>query len=246
MYTVKKLSEISGISIRTLHFYHEIGLFVPTKVKGNGYRYYDDTKIIELQQILFFRELGYKLEEITEIVKKPGYSVKKSLIKQKELLMMKKERLEKIIKLIDKTIGSMEGELIMDNREYFEELSDEKIKEYTRRAKKEYGEAVIEKSIENVERIYGKDYYSVMQKQFIDWLNSIRDNMDKGHESHEIQTQIEIWHKFLNQIFDCPKDVFMGMAHLYRDNEEFAVNFRKVHESMPEFVYKAIEIYCSK
>ncbi len=213
-------------------------------MEENGYRYYDDDKILELQQILFFRELGYKLKDIREIIRNPGFSIENSLEKQKKLLIVKKRRIQRIIDLIDKTISNIKGDNNMGHEEFFEDFSEEKLKEYTKRAKEEYGEEVVGKSVENFKKIYGKDY-GKMQRQFIDWLNAMKENMDKGFDSPEIQTQVKKWHELINNIFDCPKETYMGLAYLYRDNEEFAVNFRKSHEKMPEFVFEAIQFYCS-
>ncbi len=245
MYTVKKLSAISGVSVRTLQHYDNIGLFEPSRIGENGYRYYDEDKILELQQILFFKELDFPLSEIKEIMDDPNFSIEESLLKQREFILLKRERLNKIVKLIDKTIKNRKGEIEMKKSEYFEELNDEKIKEYTKRAGEQWGEITVNESLKNVKRIYGNDY-SKIGEQFSNWLDNIKNNMNKGFKSPEVYGLIDEWFRIMNTIFPCDLDTFSGLGKTYRDCEEFAVNFRKADEKMPGFVCDAIQYYCSE
>ena len=74
-YTVKQLADLAGVSVRTLHYYHEIELLVPAHIGENGYRYYDEAAVLRLQQIMFFRELDFRLDEIRMILDRPGFDV---------------------------------------------------------------------------------------------------------------------------------------------------------------------------
>ena len=75
MYTVKQLSELAQVSVRTLHYYDEIGLLIPSQVGANGYRYYDDAAVLRLQQILFYREIGMELMQIKDVLDSPGFDL---------------------------------------------------------------------------------------------------------------------------------------------------------------------------
>ena len=101
MKTVKEVSEITGISVRTLHYYDEIGLFSPSEKSEAGYRLYDDKALENLQQILFFREFDISLKEIKAIMKNPALDRNKILQMQKKMLTVKKERMERLIAAID-------------------------------------------------------------------------------------------------------------------------------------------------
>lgn len=101
MKTVKEISEITGISIRTLHYYDEIGLLLPTEKSEAGYRYYDDKALEILQQILFFREFDIPLKEIKSVIKDSTLNKNQILKMQKNMLTAKKERIEKLIIHID-------------------------------------------------------------------------------------------------------------------------------------------------
>lgn len=101
MMTVKEISELTGISVRTLHYYDEIGLFCPTKKSEAGYRLYDEKALETLQQILFFREFDIPLKEIKNIMANPSLDRNHILKMQRKMLMVKKERVERLIASID-------------------------------------------------------------------------------------------------------------------------------------------------
>jgi phosphoribosylaminoimidazole-succinocarboxamide synthase len=110
VYTVKKLASLAGVSVRTLHYYDKLGLLKPRYRQENGYRYYDDDSIIRLQQIMFFRELGFSLDKIGKIISLPDFDVLEALKSQRDLLVKKSERLEELISTVDKTIKRLKGE----------------------------------------------------------------------------------------------------------------------------------------
>lgn len=129
MKTVKQVSDLTGISVRTLHYYDEIGLLKPSEITDTGYRMYDNEALRVLQQILFFKELDMPLKDIKEIMLSPYFEKIQALKNQKKLLMLKRDRLNNIIKLIDKTLkGDCEMSFKeFDMSEYFKVL--EKFKE---------------------------------------------------------------------------------------------------------------------
>lgn len=100
MKTVKDVAEISGISIRTLRYYDEIGLLKPTQITDAGYRLYDNKALEKLQEIMFFRELEIPLIEIRNIMENPDFDKEKVLATQKALLERKRNRLDGIVQLI--------------------------------------------------------------------------------------------------------------------------------------------------
>ena len=144
MRTVKEVSKITGISVRTLHYYDEIGLFKPTLVSEAGYRLYDDKALEILQQILFFREFDMPLKEIKAVLKNPDLDKNELLKSQQKLLILKKERLERIICSID---DILKGENKMDfevfNKTDIEQMYRDMLKNMTDEQKnifiKEYG-----------------------------------------------------------------------------------------------------------
>lgn len=127
---IRKFAKLTGVSVRTLHFYDEIGLLKPFSVdEQNGYRFYNECSLTRMQEILFYRELDFPLKEIRMILSSPDYDKTKALTEQKHLLTLKKERLERLISALD---GAMKGEIvnmnIFDNSE-FEAKREEYAKE---------------------------------------------------------------------------------------------------------------------
>lgn len=126
MMTVKQVSSLTGVSIRTLQFYDEIGLLKPTEITAAGYRLYDETALTELQQIMFFKELDFTLKEIKAIMENPDFDQEAAFEKQRELIQVKRDRLTNLLGLLDKLI---KGEKCMefkdfDMSDYFNKLAE--------------------------------------------------------------------------------------------------------------------------
>lgn len=142
MMTVKQVSSMTGVSVRTLQFYDEIGLFKPTRVTDAGYRLYDEKALGVLQQILFFKELDFTLKEIRVIMENPEFDQAAAFKKQRELIQIKRDRLNSLLGLLDKLI---KGEESMEFKEfdmstYFEALADFK-KMHTNEIIRQFGSA---------------------------------------------------------------------------------------------------------
>ncbi len=110
MKSVKNVSDLTGVSIRTLHYYDEIGLLKPSRVNGSGYRMYDDNSLEILRHILLFKEVGFSLNDIKNIISNPKFDLKNSLKEHKNLLLMKRNQIDDLIWLLERLI---EGEKYM-------------------------------------------------------------------------------------------------------------------------------------
>ena len=102
MKSISQVAKLTGVSIWTLQYYDEIGLLKPSKLTAAGYRMYDDNALQTLQQILFFKELGFPLKEIKEILEKPDFDRIAAFKKQKELFLLKRDRLDRLIQLLER------------------------------------------------------------------------------------------------------------------------------------------------
>ena len=126
MMTVKQVANLTGVSVRTLQFYDEIGLLKPAGLTEAGYRLYDENTLETLQQILFFKELDFTLKEVKTIMENPQFDKMNAFIKQRELIQLKRDRLNALIELLDKLI---KGEKCMDFKkvdmtDYFNALNE--------------------------------------------------------------------------------------------------------------------------
>ncbi|UUP16411.1 MerR family transcriptional regulator [Nitratireductor thuwali] len=119
VYTVSEVAALAGISVRTLHYYDEIGLLKPAHVGDNRYRYYREPELLRLQQILLHRELGMTLNEIGAILDDPHFDYLATLRTQRERLEAEGERCRQLVRTIDRTIGELEGDGIVKHKDLY-------------------------------------------------------------------------------------------------------------------------------
>ena len=118
-YTVRQVAEMSGVSVRTLHFYDETGLLEPAYTGANGYRYYEEPQLLSLQQILFFRELGFALREIRALLARPDFQRLDALRSHREALEARLARTRRLLETIDRTIDHLNGRKPMRDDQIF-------------------------------------------------------------------------------------------------------------------------------
>lgn len=240
MYLIKKVSEISGVSVRTLHHYDKIGLLSPGK-NENGYRYYSDDDMSLLQTILFYKYLGFSLRQIKELLRQGDGELLTHLKKQLILMQKEEQRLLTLIDTLEKTIESQERKVAMSTKEKFNGFTYQDDQRYKQAAIDMYGKEVIEQAIEKQK---GKE------QELTDGFNKIffafAENMTKGLSaaSEENVKLAEKLHGHLCKYsFDCPLNVFLSIGYGYVRNEEFRNNLDKFGEGTAQYVCDAIEKY---
>ena len=243
-YTVKQLSDLAGVSARTLRFYDQIGLLKPSAHGDNGYRYYGEKALLRLQQILFFRELDFSLAEIKEIMDRPGFDVLRALSAHRSLLSERASRLERLIHTVDKTILHLQGELDMSENEYYDGFSEEKQKEYSAEARRRYGEDVVQESENRWNRLTQEQKAAKIAEGDA-FTRAIVDHMAEGPESPEVQRLIGKMHEGVNFFYDCTYEIFQGLGHMYNEDPQFREMYQtKYHPDLPAFLEQAITYYC--
>jgi DNA-binding transcriptional MerR regulator len=140
-YTVKKLAKISRISVRTLHWYDEIGLLKPAHHGSNSYRYYEEEQLLRLQQILFFRELGFNLNDIQKLLSQNDFDNIKALSAHRRILEQDIDRKNSLMATIDKTIQHLRGKQTMSDKELYHGFDLTRQKEYEQYIVKYHGTA---------------------------------------------------------------------------------------------------------
>jgi DNA-binding transcriptional MerR regulator len=244
VYTIKKLADLAGVSVRTLHYYDEVELLKPQSRSESGYRYYGEEAVVRLQQIMFFRELGFGLEEIGKIISNPDFDVLEALQSHRTLLTKKAERINKLLTTVDKTIQKLKGDLKMQIKEYYQGFSDEQIEKYREEVRQRWGEKALQESEKRVTKM-GKERFSMLQAEGGKIFQSIGENMSKGYDSSIIQAQVAKWRQWLENFHHYSDEAVLGLGQFYSQDMEFAKFFRKIHKDLPEFLTKAIEYYCS-
>ena len=234
---VKEVADLVGISVRTLHHYDEIGLLIPEQTTSAGYRVYSDENLEKLQQILFFRELGFPLKKIKEIVDSPSFERQEALMLQHRMLLEKKKRLEKMIGTVEKTIQHSKGEIEMSNKDKFEGF-DFSINPYEQEARKKWGDKVVEEYNEKAKNITRSDpdKFNVIFRK----LASIR---HLSPDSKEAQEGINEWYQSINKLGNYSLDAFKGLGQMYVADERFTKNIDGFGEGLARFMCEAMAIY---
>lgn len=241
---ISEVAKLSGVTVRTLHYYDEIGLLKPSKTTEAGYRMYSIEDLEKLQQILFFRELDFPLNEIKEIMINPKYDKIEALNKHKELLIEKRKRIDGLVTLIDKTIKG-------DNNMSFKEFDNSKIEEnkrkYAEEVKKRWGNTDAYKEYEKKTGSYDKNSWNTINEEMAEILKEFADNRDKDVNSDIVQSLVEKWRGYITlNFYNCTKEILSCLGLMYTGDERFKENIDKYGEGTAEFMAKAIEIYCSK
>ena len=244
-YTVKQLSSIAGVSVRTLHFYDQIGLLTPSRNRENGYRRYGEPEMVRLQQILFYRELGLSLDDIRSIIDRPGFDVLEALGEHRAALRERVERMNALIKTIDVTMSHLKGEINMSSSGLFEGFSEEKQKQYEEEIRAKYGSDQVDESA----RRWGS-YSPQQKKKVMEEGKAIYADLVPlvGHDpaGPEVQAIIAHWHQHLRYFYEPTPGILLGLGQLYVEHPDFQANFRKLHPALPEFLNQAITAYCAK
>ncbi|MDW0116825.1 MerR family transcriptional regulator [Sporosarcina thermotolerans] len=237
---VKEVADLTGVSVRTLHHYDDIGLLVPEEVTEAGYRVYSDQNLTTLQQILFFREVGFPLKKIKELLGSPSFNRLEAFELQREMLLAKQQQLEVMIATIDKTLLAEKGEMIMTNEEKFKGF-DFSSNSYEQEARDRWGDEAVDKANKNVSQFGEKEQQEMNRIYF--QLAALR-HTDPA--SVEAQTAIDEWYTFLNKIGDYSLEAFAGLGEMYVVDERFMKNIDQFGEGLSVFMRDAMKVYAEK
>jgi DNA-binding transcriptional MerR regulator len=239
-YTVKQLAELADVTPRTLHHYDQIGLLKPAKVGENNYRYYDESSLFRLQQILFYREMGMNLEQIKKMLKGKDFDLVSALQTHRMRLQTEKHRLERLIKTVDASILHLVGEVKMSEKKIFEGF-DKQQEEYEKQAVENWGEGA-------KESIKLWNSYSQAEQQRImaeggQVYQDIIALMPNGPQSAEVQAALGRWHQHLRHFYEPTFDILRGLGNGYKEHPDFNATFTAMHPDLPAFLREAINHY---
>ena len=234
---VKEVAELVGISVRTLHHYDEIGLLTPDEITESGYRVYSDENLETLQQILFFKELGFPLKEIKEIIYRPSFNRQEALEVHHHLLLEKRKQLDKMIETLEKTIRHSKGEIQMTNKEKFEGF-DFSHNPYEQEARERWGDKAVDDANQKAKNMTKFD-----QEKFNEIYRNLATLRHFSPDSKEAQAAIKEWYVFLNKLGDYSLDAFKGLGQMYVDDVRFTKNIDQFGEGLAKFMCDAMMVY---
>lgn len=226
-YTIKKLSQLAGVSSRTLRYYDEIGLLKPCRVSSSGYRIYGEKEVDLLQQILLYRSTDIKLEDIKEIIYNKDFDINKSLIEHRERLISRRKQLDLLIQTVEKTIDYNKGEIEMSNKEKFEgfkkQALEENEKKYGKEIREKYGEKTIEESNKKWLNMTEEDMKKMqnIEKEMFEALEEVIKTKDLESEAaKKVYEKHKEWLTFTWPTYSA--EAHIGLAEMYVADEIFA------------------------
>src|SRR5262245_29320442 len=254
-YTVKELAQLSGVSVRTLHFYDEIGLLKPARVGENQYRYYEEEQLLALQQILFFRELGFELKKIQAVVGRKGFDRAEALRAHREVVLKERARMDELISTIDLTLDKLKrGKRMktkMKDKDLYQGFAPEKQAEYEEYIKNRFGvdNQAWRESQKRVKKFTKADW----EKNGKEWDAICRDlaaELAKGAAatSTPVQAVIRRHHEWLKKFWTPKRDSYAGLGEGYTSFEwkkAFAAHDPK-HPTLARFMADAMSVFAER
>ena len=239
MKTVKEMSQLSGISVRTLHYYDEINLLTPSFIAENGYRYYDNEAFEKLQEILLFRELDFPLKDIQQLLDVTEINRQQVLRDHITLLELKRERLDRIIN--HARLLTEKGGEVMD----FHAFDSSQLEAYKAEAKERWGNTSAfaefeEKYDASKDRVFAQEMQAIFE--FFGKMQSL----ESDHP--DVQAQVANLQAYITENFyTCTKEILQNLGFMYVEDERFSANIdRAGGPGTASFVSQAIAIYCQE
>jgi DNA-binding transcriptional MerR regulator len=249
-YTVKELAKISGVSVRTLHWYDEIGLLKPAYHGANSYRYYEEVQLLLLQQILFFRELGFNLNDIQKLLSQNDFDNIKALYAHRKVLEKDIARKNSLIATIDKTIQHLRGKQVMKDEELYYGFDKAKQKEYEQYLVKYHGTDAEKLLLESkkVTAKWDKDEWDDVKNQGDAIHKALAEVIEQGAkaDSDAVQAIIHRHCQLQGRFHEVTKNMYIGLSELYAQHPDFKKFFDVYHPKMIEFIGEAMRFYANK
>ena len=241
-YTVGRVADLSGVTIRTLHHYDEIGLLSPGGRSAAGYRIYEDSDIERLQRILFYRELGFALEEIATIVDDPRTGALGHLRRQRGMLARRIERLSAMVDAIDYEMEARTMDIRLTPEERLEVFGEFKPEDYAEEAEQRWGETEAYKESQRRVSKYKKEDWQRLKAEGEEVENRLAAALEAGlpPDSEEAMAAVEAHRQHISRWFyECTYGIHRGLTEMYLSDERFRSHYDKRTPGLADFIREA-------
>lgn len=240
---IKEFAALVGVSVRTLHYYDEIGLLAPASVDTqSGYRYYDDASLARMQEILFYRELDFPLKEIAALLASPNYDKTQALAAQKELLILKRDRLDRLIAAID---NAEKG--VIDMNAFDNSAFEAKRDAYAAEAKGRWGASAAWQEHEMKTKNYTGEKWQTLSAEMAGIFADFAAAMTQGlaPESDNAQALVKRLQDHISaNYYTCTNEILAGLGQMYTADARFRASIDRHTVGTADYVSKAITHYC--
>ena len=247
-YSINELSKIAKISTRTLRYYHEIDLLKPKRISSSGYRIYGENEVDKLQQILFYKAMGFKLEDIRNIVNSPSFDIMLALDNHKKELIKKRDEIDLLIENVEKTISYKKGEIKMSDKEKFEGFKKDLVKQneekYGKEIREKYGDKQVDQSNRKMLGL-SEEEFRKFEQLGRDIIEKLKEAMEENDPSGEkAQEACELHKKWLGYSWNFyTKEAHRSLGEMYVSDERFKKYYDNNKLGMAEFFRNALDIY---
>ena len=237
LYTVREVSRMTGVSVRTLHYYDQKGLLRPDRSEA-GYRLYGAQALSRLQQLLFFRELDFTLAQIKQFLDGAAYDREEILTRQKALLTLRRERLDRLIALID---DNLRGDARMDFDAFDRSEIERAKEEYSREARERWGGTDAYQESERRAGAYTTGDWARISAQQEEIFSSFSALIGTDPAAAPAQAAVARWQAFISENFyPCTDEILAGLGQMYVSDERFQKNLDRRAEGLASFMSRAI------
>ncbi|MFJ9153800.1 MerR family transcriptional regulator [Streptomyces sp. NPDC102270] len=242
-YSVGQVAGFAGVTVRTLHHYDDIGLLVPSERSHAGHRRYSDADLDRLQQILFYRELGFPLDEVAALLDDPATDPRAHLRRQHELLTARIEKLQKMAAAVEHAMEARTMGIDLTPEEKFEVFGDKDPEQYAEEAEQRWGGTEIYAESQRRAARYTKDDWKRITAAVNDWEQRYTALMAAGEPptgeramdmAEEHRRHISTWY------FECPYEMHTCLAEMYVSDERFTAYYDSMREGLAEHLKDAI------
>ena len=251
-YTVRQLARLSGVSVRALHHYDEIGLLKPAFIGENRYRYYGREELLRLQDILFHRELGVPLQEIAGLLAHDGRDRVQVLAAHREKLAERVERSRQLLQTIDRTIAELNGDTAVKDKDLYKGFAPEKQAEYEDWLVERGGEPMRE-SIEASKRHWGEQGEDAMKAALAAGEAAKAELAARflaGTDVHatELEPLFDRHRAWVSTMWarDCSREGYAGLADMYLAHPDFRTHFDKSAEGFTDWLTSAMKVHAAR
>lgn len=243
MYLVQEAARISGVSVRTLHYYDQIDLLKPEK-QENHYRYYTDDDLNQLQLILFYKYLGFPLKEIRSMLHQSSKSRLTILTEQLTLMKHKQAKLLTLVQTLEETIRELKGEITMTQEQKFSGFNYEDNAPYREEAVATYGAEQIE-AAEARQKGHEQELADKMNAVFFALAGANQEGVpvDADRSQEQVATLFDLMNRY---VFDCSLEVFGQIGRGYVADERFKRNIDQFGEGTAQYACDAIQVYVQR
>ncbi|MFF0367336.1 MerR family transcriptional regulator [Micromonospora sp. NPDC005087] len=242
-YTVGQVAKVAGVTVRALHHYDEIGLLSPSGRTAAGYRRYDDADLERLQLVLYYRELGFPLEEIAAIIDDPAADPAAHLRRQHELLTVRIKRLQEMVTAIEFAMEASKLNIQLTPEERFEVFGDFNPEEHEAEAEQRWGDTDAYRESNRRASRYTKDDWLRIKAENEDWGRRIVAVLASGApaDGPEAMELAEEHRQIIGRWFyECSYEVHTGLADMYLADERFTRHYEDIAPGLAAYLNEAI------